>query len=745
MTFNLLLSNLKGLGKTAFKHIHSCKLVCACYLYYLSLAHRSPPFSKQRTLPNFRSHATTDGQSRLPPKQPTVEASATLRNTARHHPYEDAEVAPKPDRKSDPRMPHPNYDHLQIREDRNVTDMDDALHPVPRRSKSFSPERSPPPQSSQKDQTASTPTSPDSKADTSDLDFLPRSSPQVRVRVKGRRSPETRRHGHQPQAEQGAENLYSVPRLQSDFNDPQNLYSVPRPQNGEDLYKVPRPQSGEDLYKVPRPQNGEDLYKVPRPQNDEDLYKVPRPQNDEDLYKVPRPQNDEDLYKVPRPQAGSLNDTYSVPRPLPSDMTDGTYRVPRSVLNEDDQDDNAYYSLPAGARNVHNTPRSFGNGSTYHVPRNLSGSEISRVPLPRDDNQYEEIEIQPTRKLKASRSFESLVNRRVNPPRRSTFSPEPSSPMKGNYYVDIDVHGQVPNEHMYAEIREHPPTVGLGNRPTRAAQQNAESNFYASIPNDRISPPPVRRPTPELNREGLVKSQELAKQGYELCMPVTSEDKPMTLPKNGATMSMPPRTIPRRNYKSVEKYGIQIPNGTEHSKPHIEASSCPPNEGESLMDEYVIITRKIEPSQPKDIPARQMHSSTTTSAAERPGDDYEIMTSAPLRLNRSRSKQSSKSPPQLETGTSINDSEHSYRSMSHSSSSGDFSPKYGNIGCDAALDMDGMSPPEESVEALYQTPRPVGSQPLQVPHKQLVRIASGSPRDKTCANDLRYVVCCFCE
>ena len=673
--------------------------MCALLSLLLSLAHRSPPFSKQRTLPNFRSHATTDGQSRLPPKQPTVEAFATLRSTARHHPYEDAEVAPKPDRKSDPRMPHPNYDHLQIREDRGATDTNDALHPVPRRSKSFSPERSPPPPSSQKDQTNSTPTSPDSKADTSDLDFLPRSSPQVRVRAKGRKSPETRRHGHQQQAEQGAENLYNVPRLQSDLNESQNLYSIPRPQN------------------------------------------------DEDLYKVPRPQNDEDLYKVPRPQNGGLNDTYSVPRPLPSDMTDGTYRVPRSVLNEDDQDDSAYYSLPAGARNVHNTPWSFGNGSTYHVPRNLSGSEISRVPLPRDDNRYEEIEIQPTRKLKTSRSFESLVNRRVNPPRRSTFSPEPSSPMKGNYYVDIDVHGQVPNEHMYAEIREHPPTVRVGNRPTRAAQQNADSNFYATIPNDRISPPPARRPTPELNREGLVKSQELAKQGYELCMPVMSEDKPMTLPKNGATMSMPPRTIPRKIYKSVEKYGIQIPNGTEHSKPHIECASCPSNEGESLMDEYVIITRKIEPSRPKDIPARQMHRSTSTqstSAAERPGDDYEIMTSAPLSLNRSRSKQSSKSPPQLETGTPINDSEHSYGSMSHSSSSGDFSPKYGNIGCDAALDMDGMSPPEEPVEALYQTPRPVGSQPLQVSHKQLVRIASGSPRDKTCANDLRYVVCCFC-
>ena len=724
--------------------------MCACYLYSLSLTHRSSHFPKQKTLPNIRSHATTDDQSRLPSKQLTVEAFATLRNTARHHPYEDAEVGPKPHRKSDLTMSHPNYDHLPIRD---ATDMDDALHPVPRRSKSFSPERSSPTPSNEQDRPTSTPTSPDSKGDTSDLDFLPRSSPQVRVRsmnprlaqhlrkfngeplinksptVKGRRSPETKRHGLQQQEGQDAENLYNVPRLQTDS---QNLYSVPRPQDDEDLYKVPRPQ------------NDEDLYKVPRPQNDEDLYKVPRSQNDEDLYKVPRPQNDEDLYKVPRAQAGSHNDTYSVPRPLPSDMTDGTYRVPSSVLNEDGQDD-AYYSLPHGGRNIYNSPQSFGNGSTYHVPRNLSGSELSRVPLPREDNRYEEIEIQPTPKLKASRSFESLFNRRVNPPRRSAFSPEPSSPMKGNYYVDIDVSGQAENEHMYAEIRELPPTLRLGNGLTRAAQQSAQSNYYATVPNDRISPPPVRRPTPELNREGLVKSQELAKQGYELCMPRLSDDKPLTLPPKGATMSMPPRTIPRKNYKSVEKYGIQIPNGicpSERSKPHIEGSSCPPNEGENFMDEYVIITRKMEPSQPQDIPARQMHrsmSTQSTSAAERPGDDYEIMTSAPLNLNRGQAKQNSKSPPQLEISTSINNSEHSYGSMSHSSSSGDFSHTYGNVGCDAAFDMDGMSPPEEPVEALYQTPRPVGSQPLQVPRKQLVRIASGSPRDKTCGNDLRYV------
>ena len=147
--------------------------MCACYLYSLFLAHRSSHFPKQRTLPNSRSHATTDDQSRLLSKQPTVEAFATLRNTARHHPYEDAEVVPKTHRKSDLSMSHPNYDHLPIREDH---DMDDALHPFPRRSKSFSPERSSPTPSSEQDRPTSTPTSPDSKDNTSDLDFLPRSS-----------------------------------------------------------------------------------------------------------------------------------------------------------------------------------------------------------------------------------------------------------------------------------------------------------------------------------------------------------------------------------------------------------------------------------------------------------------------------------------------------------------------------------------------------------------------------------------
>ena len=428
---------------------------------------RSPPFSRQRTLPNFRSHATTDSQSRHLTKQHTIKAFATLRKTPRDHAYEDAEVVPNRERKSDPTESRSNYDHLPSPASSDTTNVRQVSRSIRQRSRSFSPE----PQLPKQDFTNGVSASQENDSDSSNLDFyVPRSSPQIRVRtispefaqhlkkfnneplinkshtIKGRRSPESKKHDqfHTTRAKTVANTMYDAP---------------PRFQpagTGNDLYKVPQPhlqaeQSAENLYKVPQPHlhtEHENLYKVPQPhphaeQGAENLYKVPQPH----LYNVPQPQSEE-LYKVPRSDAGSIRDIYNVPRLQSSNMTDGT-------LMEGEQD-NAYYSIPsdmAVAENVYNIPQS-SSDNTYSVPRSVEEG-ASRVPLPRQDNRYEEIDIQPTRKLKTSRSFESLYTRRVHPCPITRFSPELPSPTKGNYYVDIDLDGHIGSEHMYAEIHDH--------------------------------------------------------------------------------------------------------------------------------------------------------------------------------------------------------------------------------------------------------------------------------------------------
>lgn len=809
---------------------------------------RSPPFSRQRTLPNFRSHATTDSQSRHLTKQHTIEAFATLRKTPRDHAYEDAEVVPNRERKSDPTESRSNYDHLPSLASSDTTNLRQVSRSIRQRSRSFSPE----PQLPKQDLTNGVSASQENDSDSSNLDFLPRSSPQIRVRtispefaqhlkkfndeplinkshtIKGRRSPESKKHDQfhttraktvantmydasprflpagtgndlhkvpQPrlQAEQSAENLYKVPQPHL-HTEHENLYKVPQPhphveQGAENLYKVPQPhvhteQGAENLYKVPQShlhaeQGAENLYNVPRSQTDpadpENLYNVPRRQGDqgtESLYNVPQPQSEE-LYKVPRSDAGSIRDIYNVPRLQSSNMTDGT-------LMEGEQD-NAYYSIPsdmAVAENVYNIPQS-SSDNTYSVPRSVEEG-APRVPLPRQDNRYEEIDIQPTRKLKTSRSFESLYTRRVHPHPRTRFSPELPSPTKGNYYVDIDLDGHIANEHMYAEIHDHPSRLENSPRQNPATWATGESNFYATIPDSKPSPPKVRRPTPELSTEGVAKAQELARQGYELCMPVSEDDKSKTLPPRGA-MSTPPRTIPRTNYNLLEKYGIQVPNGvctTDNGKagPHsVVPSSCPATDGKNLMDEYVIITRSMQPSQPQAIPPRNIQRTETTgssstnravddyeimttpgsSSAGKPMDDYEIMTSAKLNLKQMiQTPEATQIPPQPAEVTHTTSANDSHGNLSHFGSSDNFNHTYGNVGTDGTSDEDNMSPaegggtsygnivasggPYQPEEGLYQTPRPVGT---QVPHKQLVRIASGSPHDRTPGSDLRCSVC----
>ena len=781
---------------------------------------------------------------------------------------------PNQERKSDPTMSHPNYDHLPNLASSDTTHIRQVSRSIrQQRSRSFSPE---PPMPKQ-DQASNVSASQENDTNSSNLDFLPRSSPQIRVRtispefaqhlrkfneeplintshtVKGRRSPETKKHDQSfiTRSTTVANTMYDTsprfyrtdtgndsykvpqPHLHTE-QDAENQSKVPQPhlhteQGAENLYKVPQPrlheqQGAENLYKVPQPrlhpeQCAENLYNVPRSQADpadpENLYKVPRrlaDQSSESLYNVPQPQGEE-LYKVPRPNAENI--LYNIPRQRPSNVTDGTYDEPRSVLMRSEQDD-TYYTIPSdmtAAENVYNIPQSSSDNSTYSVPRSVEEG-ASRVPLPRQDNRYEEIDIQPTRKLKTSRSFESLYTHRVQPPPRSRFSPE-LPPTKGNYYVDIDLGGQVASDHMYAEIHEHPMPSRQENSPrhsppTRAGDGSDESNFYATISDSKPSPQIVRRPTPELSADGMAKAQELARQGYELCMPVSADDKSRTLPLRGA-MSTPPRTIPRANYSILEKYGIQFPNemrtteNGEAGQHSVAPSSCPTTDGKNSMDEYVIITRTMQPSQPQDIPPRhilrtestgsslaknpldnyEMVTSPGSSTAKRPADDYEQMTSpgsslaenskpvddyevmTSARLNFQRATEASQNTSGFQTSlqptkdvhtTSINGSERSYGNVSHYGSSDHFNRTYGNIGLDGAIHVDNMSSAEgagtsygnivassglsQPEEGLYQAPRPIGSKSMPAPHKQLVRIASGSPHDKTPGTDLRYVRVC---
>ena len=508
---------------------------------------------------------------------------------------------------------------------------------------------------SQPDSTCST----NEDHDCSDLDFRPRSSPQVRVRsitpeyaqhlrsvnedndvivnisptIKGRRSPDDkfRRSKTVAAFSEKVHETYDVPKKLVKQHSADEM-SVPLT---DTHYHIPKPTT-DTAYHMPRPyddsRNKPGYYHHPKPA--EELYKVPKPHtitgNVPDTYDFPRPaclaEGDQSLYNTPRSISHTSDENFytNVPRSSSDPTSDDTYSVPRT---------------PTAA--TLNAVQGQGNSQIYNVPPR----RCNRTNSPPTTGPYDTVDNAPAQqrmslhKLRPARSFESLFTHRVNQvPSGSHVSP-PELADGHNMYVDIErSHNNKPNpqtsydrENLYAEIPEdYVPKRGQ-------IETRMSGNKYVTAPGSSplSSQGTLTSGSAELydqvpRRQGSKKQRELVSQGYELCLPADSTAdnmRMMTLPNRRKRSSeTPPRNI-LRDEKLLEKYDIQLPP-VRSTRPHSEAdlidtndtsirssgilgSSIPTESTLPVNDEYVIITHrdtrpKFTPTQPQGIPGQDI-------------------------------------------------------------------------------------------------------------------------------------------
>ncbi len=376
---------------------------------------------------------------------------------------------------------------------------------------------------------------------------------------------------------------------------------------------------------------------------------------------------EENFYNVPRPgmeRQKSQEKQHQVQSEEKDGVADGLYNIPRSLS------DKRQGQAPETEEGLYKVPRSSTGGSSdqdglYKVPPRAVKQSGSESPPPK--NPYEMIDFDEPRKLRPARSLESLNRVRTLPPRR-----------QGNSYVGLNVDNPSGRPVPTGWIQKQP----LPPRPTQQNPSAAADNVYAEIPEDllakhrmangRWSPPargeknfdnlyvsgpdvadstpqpnrslspydklpPPRRPSPDVvASEGVAKAKELARQGYELCLP-SGEDPRTSAGGRTPPISMPPRNIPRKNFDKFDvgmrsqrsmssSISGSVPTGVEG----FLGTSIPSDSTNLNTDEYVIITRsdtrlKYTQTLPKSTSTGQVG---TVSAVPLPeGDEYEQMNS----------------------------------------------------------------------------------------------------------------------
>ena len=518
---------------------------------------------------------------------------------------------------------------------------------------------------------------------------------------------------------------YRVPRPQDDVMNEQRHYHHPKP--ADEVYKVPvpRPMSGtyssllghtpDNLYSSPRPpphavpsRSPQGVYYSYPPDADSAIGPADNAviqasagssnapdsqlygnvtvgtsneagQAEENFYNVPRPGIEQQKSQEQQQKQSEQNDH----------VADGLYNIPRS-LNDQQQG-----KAPEAEEGLYKVPRSSTGGSSnqdglYKVPPRAMKQSGSESPPPK--NPYEMIDFDEPRKLRPARSLESLHRVRTLPPRT-----------QGNRYVGLNVDNPsgrpVPTgwiqkqplpprpdsntaDNVYAEIPEdliakHRMANGRWSPPARG--EKTFDNLYVSgpdvadstpQPNRSLSPydklPPPRRPSPEVvASEGVAKAKELARQGYELCMP-SGEDPRASAVGRTPPIGMPPRNIPRKNF---DKFDIVVPRDLRSQRslsssmtgsiPHasglegVLGTSIPSDSTKLNADEYVIITRadtrlKYTQTLPKSTSTGQIQSEGMVSVVPLPeGDDYEQMNSVKAQILLSQSSHYSTPNPSL--------------------------------------------------------------------------------------------------
>ncbi len=588
----------------------------------------------------------------------------------------------------------------------------------------------------------------------------------------------------------GDEGTYHVPRPR-DPNAPTNLYQVPpgsRPRAPLDTYDSPRSTNAS---------NGTDgMYNVPRSalqQYQDSTYSIPRVASDnalpsQDPYNVPP----EATYNYARPNALTHNNLYNIPPGTMSRQVAAS-QVPQYEHIEE---------IPPARRL--RPARSFESLFTRRVNQPEAGGnrvQGRRSPevVSTKSNPYVDIDL--NRSLPMQRNPLPAVP--PSPESENLYAEIPDNP-RVRYIATLKRRGSRENlvdhgpaeEELQHSLYHVPRALTTANPPQSLHGTSPQSPMYAVIPGEgeqvggRV-PLPHRAAT--ISRDPTAIARDLAHQGYELCLP--SDEVPpyktTTLP-HGFTTS-PPRNLPRTNYKDMmDKFGRQIPNGVQRprfqsdqtdqspvSSTELQPSSVP-DDASVLSDEYVIITRSDprEKTSPKDIPAQPERRRSST-------DEYEVMSAVHVKLAMINSKSPSPireiggavaSPPsqssrlQKRSTTAFEETVDWRRgSHAHTGSEDSTSPHRDNEA--TAVGVVGISPVEKStaLESSGGVPRvlrtqttadgsgvdilergravgmvlPIASESVPVPQSKMVRIAAGSPNDRSTSIDLRCVCVCM--
>ena len=593
-------------------------------------------------------------------------------------------------------------------------------------------------------------------------------------------------------SQSGQENLYNIPKPASDAS---GLYNVPRRQSAQNggvlsdnsaLYNVPPSRAGPKI-----DHDGTEMYNVPRPaavavthQNGHEFYSVPRRATEVSM----PPQQGDGLYNVPRPSDATQADTlYNTPRPHQGKGNyDSLEAAQKSAQQHQqvgtDQVRSAFVRFPSNSRLVRPDP----GRDVYNVPRPSNSSSSLFLNIPPHGNRYEDIDASNPRhrgtyRLKPSRSLESLVHRRVNTSPNSSPSQiraHRTPPPHNHTYIEVDIddmgtpvrpqdHNIQNRENLYAEIPED-------NLPRRAshpshlcsAGQPDKSNYYTTIPSDGRMVLLMNNSSPYNNHfqhtdPGTEAARALHKEGYELCLPADEGAKSRAAP----VYHTPPRHIPRKTTNNrqtiAQSYSAQstLDNVTRMDvgrrggeQTDVQLSSSGPSGPSLLTDEYVIVMRQgmHQPSQPRDIPAPQLHHTSTVNSipSQSPisavdmDDQYMEMSSAQLQVRRQTVGSTNHHPPppvpvkhrgSVSSSTGVRGS--SRRSASQLRDSLDLdtlsmsetgSQSAGS--CNHLDDLETLQSPlgwTGGGKMMY-----VSASPQRVPTKpSLVRIASGSPHD----------------
>lgn len=493
-----------------------------------------------------------------------------------------------------------------------------------------------------------------------------------------------------------------------------------------------------------------DLYKVPRSMMDSpaaangrsngvgvDTYDVPKAALESNLDSrgvgSTNGQGDDGLYKVPT----------SVLAPEESGL--GTYDAPRPVVV------GGGAHTPPEAEGMYNVPRSSSNGSsegTYSTPRNVPAQEpglesvynVPRTSSPAAKDGYEWVDTtEPSHAatLKPSRSFESLHSQRVMRERAGTLPVSPPATSFGRprcEYIDIDLEEQKQKATLFPAKNTPLPPLPQPVGPSVGARAVPEG-VYAEISEDDIArnrqkkisaqgnqlpvatatdrnpghdlydtPPPARRAhtvsvtataadMSSSDLEGMAKAQELAEEGYELCLPAMKHLKSLPVERVSSAKSVDSAYPPVSDASALmEKYKINIHDSTIRSRPFSESdvlddagsgdvsqfgTSIPLGSGDNT-DEYVIVTGRDH--QPKF--------GGVVSSQQLEEDQYEVMTSA--RVNRVGMGIGSYPTPG--SGESCVPQPHVDQPNSLVGSSRRY---HGEENASAGVDLDAMSPAEE--------------------------------------------------